>query len=117
LYNERKINIVRQEHQVKIVIFTRSILKAEIIYVKNPLWHHLTLILLIWRIGRALNSIPIYIQHDATLHSLLISGTALLVSGGISTHHQERIQLYLQHMVFVTPLLLSDAIEEELGPV
>jgi hypothetical protein len=32
--------------------------------------------------------------------------TALHVSGGISTHHQERIQLYLQHLVFVTPLLL-----------
>jgi hypothetical protein len=35
--------------------------------------------------------------------------TALHVSGGISTHHQERIKLYLQHLVFVTPLLLSAA--------
>jgi hypothetical protein len=43
--------------------------------------------------------------------------TALHVSGGISAHHQERIQLYLQHMVFVTPLLLSAAIVEELEPV
>jgi hypothetical protein len=44
--------------------------------------------------------------------------TALNVSGGISTHHQERIQLYLQHLVFVTtPLLLSAAIVEELEPV
>jgi hypothetical protein len=34
----------------------------------------LTLILLIWRIWRASNSIPIYIQQDATLHSLFISG-------------------------------------------
>jgi hypothetical protein len=33
----------------------------------------LTLILLMWRIGWA-NSIPIYIQQDATLHSLFISG-------------------------------------------
>jgi hypothetical protein len=40
--------------------------------------------------------------------------TALHVSGGISTHHQERIQLYLQHLVFVTPLLLSAAIVEEM---
>jgi hypothetical protein len=40
--------------------------------------------------------------------------TTLYVSGGTSTHHQERIQLYLQHLVFVTPLLLSDAIVEEL---
>jgi hypothetical protein len=40
--------------------------------------------------------------------------TALHVSGDIFTHHQERIQLYLQHLVFVTPLLLSAAIVEEL---
>jgi hypothetical protein len=33
--------------------------------------------------------------------------TALHVSRGKSTHHQERIQLYLQHLVFVTPLLHS----------
>jgi hypothetical protein len=40
--------------------------------------------------------------------------TALHVSGGISTHHEERVQLYLQHLVFVTPLLLSAAIVEDL---
>jgi len=40
--------------------------------------------------------------------------TALHVSGGTITHHQERKQLYLQHLVFVTPLLLSAAIVEEL---
>jgi hypothetical protein len=43
--------------------------------------------------------------------------TALNVSGGTSTHHQEFIQLYVQHLVFVTPLLLSAAIVEELEPV
>jgi hypothetical protein len=36
--------------------------------------------------------------------------TALHVSGGTFTHRQERKQLYLQHLVFVTPLLLSAAI-------
>jgi len=40
--------------------------------------------------------------------------TALHVSGGTSTHHQERIQLYLQHLVFVTLLRLPAAIVEEL---
>jgi hypothetical protein len=40
--------------------------------------------------------------------------TALHVSGGTSTHQQERIQLFLQHLVFVTTLLLSAAIVEEL---
>jgi hypothetical protein len=34
----------------------------------------LTIILLMWRIGWAPSSIPIYIQQDATLHSLFISG-------------------------------------------
>jgi hypothetical protein len=43
--------------------------------------------------------------------------TALHVLGGTSTHHQELVQLYLQHLVFVTPLLLSAAIVEELEPV
>jgi hypothetical protein len=43
--------------------------------------------------------------------------TALHVSGGISTHHQKRIHLYLQHLAFVTPLLLSAAIVEELEQV
>jgi hypothetical protein len=43
--------------------------------------------------------------------------TALHISDGISTHHQERIQLYLQHLVFVTPLLLSADIVEMLEPV
>jgi hypothetical protein len=60
------------------------------------------------------NNIPIYIQQDAKLHSLFYLETALHVSGGTSTYHQERIQLYLQHLVVVTPLLLSAAIVEEL---
>jgi hypothetical protein len=53
-------------------------------------------------------------QQDATLHSLFYLETTLHVSGGTTTHHQERIQLYLQHLVFVTPLLLSAAIVEKL---
>jgi len=55
-----------------------------------------------------------YIHQDATLHSLFYLETALHVSCGNSTHHHERKQLYLQHLVFVTPLLLSAAIVEEL---
>jgi hypothetical protein len=61
--------------------------------------------------------ILIYVQQDATLHRLFYLETALHVSGGITTHHQERKQLYLQHLIFVTPLLLSAAIVEELEPV
>jgi hypothetical protein len=59
-------------------------------------------------------NILICIQQDATLHNLFYLETALHVSGGTTTHHQERKKLYLQHLVFVTPLLLSAAIVEKL---
>jgi hypothetical protein len=42
--------------------------------------------------------------------------TALHVSGVTTTHHQERKQLYLQHLVFVTPLLLPAAIAADSAP-
>jgi hypothetical protein len=51
-------------------------------------------------------------MQSYTVHLYL--ETALHVSGGTSTHHQERIQLHLQHLEFVTPLLLSAAIVEEM---
>ena len=40
--------------------------------------------------------------------------TSVLVSGGISTHHQEHTQLYLQHLALVSPLLLPAAIVEKM---
>jgi len=55
-------------------------------------------------------NIPIYIQQDATIDSLFYLEPALHVLVGTSTHHQERNQLYLQHLIFVTPLLLPAAI-------
>jgi hypothetical protein len=58
------------------------------------------------------NNILIYTQQDATLHSLFYLKTALHVSGVTITHHQERKQLYLQHLVFVTPLLLPAAMRQ-----
>jgi hypothetical protein len=52
-----------------------------------------------------------YISNKMELYTVyLYLETAIHVSGGTSTHHQERKQLYLQHLVFVTPLLLSAAI-------
>ena len=60
------------------------------------------------------NNILIHIQQDATLHSLFYPETALHILRGTITHHQERKKMYLQHLLFVTPLLLSAAIEEEL---
>jgi hypothetical protein len=56
----------------------------------------------------------IYPTQDAMLHSLFYLETALHVSGGTSTHHEGHKQQSLQHLVFVTPLLLSAAIVEEL---
>ena len=48
------------------------------------------------------------------LHSLFYLETAVHVSGGTITHHQEHKELYLQHLVIVTPYLLSATIVEEL---
>jgi hypothetical protein len=81
-----------------------------ITYVNSAVWQYQK-----WGLGARWNKtvvvyIPVYIQQDATLHSLFISGNCSTFSGGTSTHHQERIQLYLQHLVFVTPLLLTAAI-------
>jgi len=54
-----------------------------------------------------------YVRQDAMLHSLFYLETALHVLGGTTTHH-ERKQLHIQHLVFVTQLLLPAAIVEEL---
>ena len=53
--------------------------------------------------------ILIYIQQEAMLHSLFYLESAVHVSGDTTTHHQEYKQLYLQHLVFVTQLLLPAA--------
>jgi hypothetical protein len=58
-------------------------------------------------ISNKMQNYTVYLYLETTLH----------VSGGTCTHHQERIQLYLQHLVSVTTLLLSAAIVEELEPV
>jgi hypothetical protein len=58
-------------------------------------------------ISNKMQRYTVYLYLEISLHN----------SGGTSTHHQERIQLYLQHLVFVTSLLLSAAIVEELEPV
>jgi hypothetical protein len=68
--------------------------------------------------GPCIVSIFQYISKKMQRYTVyLYLETALHVSGGTSTHRQERIQLNLQHLVFVTPLLLSAAIVEELDQV
>jgi hypothetical protein len=58
-------------------------------------------------ISNKMQSYTVYLYLETPLH----------VAGGTSTQHQERIQLPLQHLVFVTPLLQSAALVEELEPV
>jgi len=61
--------------------------------------------------GTCIVSIFQYISNKMQRYTVYVYlETAPHVSGGTSTHHQERIQLYLQHLVLVTPLLLSAAI-------
>ena len=54
--------------------------------------------------------IPLYPTRCKFNTVYLYLETALHVSGGTSIHHQERTQLYLQHLVFVTRLKLPAAI-------
>jgi hypothetical protein len=68
--------------------------------------------------GSCIVNIFQYISNKMQLYTVyLYLETALHVSGRTITHHQERMQLYLQHPVFVTPLLLSAAIVEEMEQV
>jgi hypothetical protein len=80
----------------------------------NPICHLLILLGDLTFMGPCIVSISNKMQRHTVC---LYLETALHISGGTSTHHQERIQLYLQHLVFVTPLLVSAAIVEELEPV
>ena len=84
----------------------------------NPICHLLVLLGELTFMGPCTVSIFQYISNKMQRYTVyLYLETALHVSGGTSTHHQERIQLYLQHLVFVTTLLLSAAIVEKLERV
>jgi hypothetical protein len=86
----------------------------------NSICHLLVLLGILTFMGPCIVSIFQYTRISNKMQRYtvyLYLETALHISGGTSTHHQERIQLYLQHLVFVTPLLLSAAIVEELQPV
>jgi hypothetical protein len=81
----------------------------------NPICHLLILLGDLKFMGTCIVSIFKYISNKMQRYTVyLYLETALHVSGVTSTHNQECIQLYLQHLVFVTPLLLSAAVVEEL---
>ena len=48
------------------------------------------------------------------IHSLFYLETTVHISGVTTIHHQEDKRLYLQHLVFVRPLLVPAAIVEDL---
>ena len=84
----------------------------------NPICHLLVLLGDLTFMGPCIVSIFQYISNKMQRYTVYVYlETAVHVSGGTSTHYQEHIQLYLQHLVFVTPLLLSAAIVEEFEPV
>jgi hypothetical protein len=86
----------------------------------NPICHLLVLLRDLTFMGPCIVSIFQYtcISNKMQRYTVyLYLETALHVSGGTSTHHQERIQLCIRHLVFVTPLLLSAAVVEELEQV
>jgi hypothetical protein len=84
----------------------------------NPVCHLLVLLGNLTFMGPCIVSIFQYITNKMRRYTVyLYLETALHVSSGTSTHLHERIQLYVQHLVFVTPLLLFAAIVEELEPV
>jgi hypothetical protein len=91
-------------------MFSLNPLNAEL----NPMCHLLILLGDITFMAKCIVSISNKMQRYTVY---LYLETSLHVSGGTSTHHQECIQLYLQHLVFVTRLLLTAAIVEKLEPI
>jgi hypothetical protein len=84
----------------------------------NPICHSLILLEDLTFMCPCIVSIFQYISNKMQRYTVyLYLETGLLFSGVTFTHHQERTQPYLQHLIFVTPLLLSAAIVEELEPV
>jgi hypothetical protein len=103
-----------RRHGVDRNIYIFNPLNAEL----NPICHLLVLLGDLTFMGPCIVSVFQHIFNKMQRYTVyLYLKTALHISGGTSTHHQERIQLYLQHLVFVTPLLLSAAIVEELERV
>jgi hypothetical protein len=84
----------------------------------NPICHLLVLLGDLIFMGPCIVSIFQIISNKMQRYTdYLYLETALHISGGTSTHHQVRIQLYQQHLIFFKPLLLPPAIVEELEPV
>ena len=110
------INIKFNKVSLSFIIFNFSKLDATIFAIKNMLLNTVTyahsvnltfwgpcIVSLFWYISKKMQHYTVYLSLE----------TDPRVSGGITTHHQEHIQLYPQHLVLVKPLLLPVAITEE----
>jgi hypothetical protein len=96
------------------MLHTINLLNAEL----NPICHLLVLLGDLTFMDPCILSIFQHISNKMQRYTVyLYLETALHVSSVTSTHHQERIQQYLQHLVFVTQLLLSAATNSTLKPV
>jgi hypothetical protein len=114
----RSQNVLKKVANANLFLVVRhlklNLLNAEL----NPICHFLILLEDLTFISTWILSIFQYISDKMQRYTVyLYLETVLHISGGTSTHYQERIQLFLQHLLFVTPLLLSAAIVEELEPV
>jgi hypothetical protein len=79
--------------------------ERDYIHLNKAMFVHLTFM------GPCIANIFQYISNKMQLNTVYLHlETALHVSGVTSTHHQERIQLYLQHLVYISQLLLPAAI-------
>jgi len=80
-------------------------------FIHSAMWHYVAVCLSTFRPDQNIFPLFQYISNKVQHYTVyLYPKTALHVSGGTSTHHQKRIQLYLQHLVFVRPLPLPAAI-------
>ena len=84
---------------------------------KGWLWSNI--FILLWKYFYVINIFIFqYISNKMKRYTAyLYLETAVHVSGGTSTNHQEHTQLFLQHLVLVKPLLLPAAIVEEVEHV
>jgi len=67
-----------------------------------------------WSVHRKYNPSDMFQTSSNITQFIYFWKNALHFSGGVSTHHQEHTQLYLEYLVLVKPLLLPAAIVEEM---
>jgi len=105
---------ILHQKQIELKTLTQQNCDVQQMFISiNKFWKDKTILLIF--IGPCVLSTCRYISNKMQIYTVYLSlETTLHVSGGTSTHHQERTQLYLQHLVLVKPLLLPAAVVEEM---